>query len=239
MRAMLLAAGRGERLRPLTDVTPKPLIKVGGKPLLQWHLERLYAAGVREVVINSAHLGEQIVEFAGDGSRFGLKISHSQEPPGGLETLGGIVKALPFLGDEPFLVVNSDIYTDADYGDFVRAAAALSPQENGTAPLGVLFLTDNPPHHPQGDFALQNPALLPSAVIKGGAYTFSGIALYHPGAFAGFDAARRPLRPLFDRMIEQGTLAGDILKGRWFDVGTAERLAQTEAYVERMGLATY
>ena len=221
MRAMILAAGRGERLRPLTDTCPKPLIAVGGKPLIVWHIEKLKAAGIDEIVVNSAWLSEKIVAFLGDGSAFGVHIMHSIEGPGGLETAGGIIKALPLLGDEPFVVVNGDTFMDADYRQFMQV-------EITPACLGCLFLVPNPPHHLQGDFSLQAS----SAIIRGGAYTFSGAALYRKEAFAALSVERLPLRPLFDQWIAHGQLCGRMLQGKWFDVGTRERLEQTAAYLQ-------
>ena len=225
MRAMILAAGRGERLRPLTDHCPKPLIAVGGKPLLVHHIEKLRAAGITELVVNSAWLSDKIVSYLEDGSAFGVHITHSIEGPGGLETAGGIRKALPLLGDDVFIVVNGDTYIDGDYRQFVTAAAALP-----AAMQGCLFLTPNPPHHPQGDFSL-GPR---SAIIKGGDFTFSGAAVYRVSAFAHLPVGRLPLRPVFDELSAAGNLQGRILQGAWFDVGTAERLNDVNAYIAAM-----
>lgn len=219
MRAMILAAGRGERLRPITDNIPKPLVKVGGKELLLWHLEKLKEAGIFEVIINSAWLSEKILTFLGDAKSLGMSITHSQEPPGGLETLGGIVKALPFFQDEPFLVVNGDTFIDIPYGFFLRSIPL--PGE------ALLFLTDNPKHHLQGDFSLDEN----KRVVTGHDFTFTGAAVYTPQIFSNIKLQRAPLRPLFDKLIEKKVLYGKKLEGKWFDVGTVERLHDTDAYI--------
>ncbi len=229
MRALILSAGRGERLRPLTDSCPKPLIALAGKPLLQWHIEKLRAAGITEIVINSAWLGSMIVDFAGDGSAFGVRISHSREGAGGLETAGGIIKALPLLtagAEEFFLTVNGDTLIDGDYAQLLQAVPYLQQYSDLQA---FLFLTANPEHHRQGDFSLA--AGSPSAIIKGGDYTFSGAAVYRKSAFAGLPEQRLPLRPLFDKWVQSGQLGGRVLAGKWFDVGTIQRLQQAEAYL--------
>jgi MurNAc alpha-1-phosphate uridylyltransferase len=212
---MLLAAGRGERMRPLTLERPKPLLCVGGRPLLDWHLEGLADLGLDEVVINVSWLGEQIVEHAGD-ERFGLKIRYSREDEP-LETAGGIVQALPLLGETPFLVVNADIWTNYD-----RARLA-----GRTVPPGAarLVLVDNPDHHPDGDFSLDGERVRRRA---GSTLTFAGLGLYHPQFFAGCAPGRRPLLPLFERAIDAGRLFGEHHRGRWTDVGTPERLARLD-----------
>ena len=219
MKAMILAAGRGERMRPLTDHTPKPLLPVAGKPLIVWHIERLARAGFRELVINHAHLGEQIEALLGSGDAWGLRIAYSPEPPGALETAGGIANALPLLGDTPFLVVNGDIYCD---WDFSRAADLLTADR-----LAHLVLIDNPPHHPAGDFTLDN-----GTVGRGeqNRLTFSGIGVYRPALFAGI-ARGTPakLAPLLRNAIDAGKIGGERHAGRWVDVGTPERLAALDA----------
>ncbi len=225
MRAMILAAGRGERLRPLTDTTPKPLIRVGGRPLIEWHISKLKAAGIREIVVNSAYLSEQIVTTLGDGAQYGVRIFHSVEGEQGLETAGGIIKALPLLGEQPFVVVNGDTFMDADYGQLVRA------QLQGA--WALLFMVENPAHHQQGDFSLRPDG----ALSFGGGYTFSGAALYDPRAFEGETAARKPLRPFFERFIAQHRIRGQLLRGQWFDVGTVERLNGVEQYIQHHQLA--
>lgn len=213
---MILAAGRGERMRPLTDVTPKPLLPVAGKPLIVWHLERLARAGFRDIVINHAHLGEQIEALLGDGAAWGVRIAYSAEPQGALETAGGIANALPMLGNAPFLVVNGDIFCD---WDFARA-------QIGDA-HAHLVLVANPSHHPDGDFALDG-----AKVGLGGTaqLTFSGIGIYRPGLFAGI-ARGQPakLAPLLREAIAAGRVTGERHAGRWEDVGTPERLAALDA----------
>lgn len=218
MRAMILAAGRGERMRPLTDHTPKPLLPVGGKPLIVWHLESLARAGCCQVVINHAHLGEQIPAALGDGSAWGLDIRYSPEPPGALETAGGIVRALPLLGHEPFLVVNGDIFCDWD----PAAALTLDMQER----LAHLVLVDNPPHHPAGDFALVDGLV---GNQEAGRLTFAGIGIYAPALFAGLDPDQpAKLAPLLRAAAEAGRVSGERHGGRWVDVGTPERLRELD-----------
>lgn len=218
MKAMILAAGRGERLRPLTDTTPKPLIKVGGEELIVRHIKKLKEIGITEIVVNSAHLHEQIEARLGDGSEFGVNITHSVEGPGGLETAGGIIKALPYLGEEPFLTLNADTLMDADYRQFL-----LPKVEEGEARL---FLTGNPEHHPQGDFDLKE-----GTAVMGSSYTFSGAALYSPQIFSSMPVQRLPLRPVFEKLAAEGKLKGSLLEGRWFDVGTLQRLNEAEQYI--------
>lgn len=218
---MILAAGRGERMRPLTLETPKPLLAVGGKPLLLHHLERLAAGGVCEVVINVSWLGEQIEAFCGDGSAWGLSIRFSREPAP-LETAGGIVQALPLLGDAPFLVVNGDVFMDYDVPALAARAAALVHAG------GHLLLAENPPHHPGGDFALRDGRVAEPAPGES-TLTFTGTALYHPAFFAGLAPGSRPLRPLFEAAMAAGRLSGECHGGRWVDVGTPERLAALDA----------
>lgn len=209
---MILAAGRGERLRPLTDTLPKPLIEVGGKPLIAHHLERLAAAGFEQVVINLGWLGEQIPEALGNGREFGLSIAYSQEPPGALETAGGVVHALELLGDAPFLVVASDILTDYDFS-----------QVTGISPKGLahLVMIDNPPHHPDGDFRLKNGLLHATGQPK---LTFSGIAIFHPDLFTALPPGKRPLRPILEQAIAKNQVTGEHYQGQWLDIGTPERL---------------
>jgi len=215
---MILAAGRGERMRPLTDRTPKPLLPVAGKPLIIWHLERLARAGIHEIVINHAHLGDQIEALLGDGDAWNVVIRYSAEPQGALETAGGIANALPLLGDEPFLVVNGDIYCD---WDFSRARIADDA-------LAHLVLVENPPHHPAGDFSLSD-----GKVGAGGtAYTFSGIGIYRPELFA--DIARgtpAKLAPLLNDAIAAAQVSGEYHAGQWVDVGTPERLDALDTHL--------
>jgi N-acetyl-alpha-D-muramate 1-phosphate uridylyltransferase len=212
MKAMLLAAGRGERMRPLTDHTPKPLLRVGGKPLIAWHLAALARAGVREVVINLSWRGEQIRAALGDGAEFGLRIRYSEEGSPPLETGGGIFQALPLLGPEPFLVVNGDTFTDVDLGALRLSGAADAR----------LVMVPNPPQHPAGDFVLDGEALVEGAQAR---LTYSGIGIFSPALFTGCQAGRFPLLPLFKRGIAAGRLQGQRHTGLWLDIGTPERLA--------------
>ena len=217
MRAMVLAAGRGERMRPLTDHTPKPLLPAGGKPLIAWHLERLAAAGFREVVINHAHLGGQIEAALGDGAPWGLTIRYSPEPPGALETAGGIAHALPLLGDAPFLVVNGDIWCDWDF----KRARALADR------AAHLVMVANPAHHAGGDFGLAGDKVV--FAQDGETFTYAGIGVFSPAFFASVPrGAVMKLRPLLDAAIAAGTLSGERHAGRWVDVGTAQRLAELD-----------
>lgn len=220
MKVMLLAAGRGERMRPLTDACPKPLLPVAGRPLVAWHLQRLAAAGFTEVVINLSWLGEQIAAALGDGAAHGVRITYSREPWPALETGGGIFKALPLLGGEPFLLVNGDVFTDVDFRQ-----VALAPGD-----LGQLVLVPNPPHNPDGDFWLDAAGRITGAAAAGTErLTYSGIAVLHPQLFEGAAAGRFPLLPLLARAREAGRLGGQRHAGRWLDVGTPGRLAQLDA----------
>lgn len=230
---MILAAGRGERMRPLTDRTPKPLLPVAGKSLIVWHIERLARAGFRELVINHAHLGSEIEALLGDGEAWNVTIRYSAEPEEALETAGGIAHALPLLGNAPFLVVNGDIFCD---WDFSRAYDALRP-----GMLAHLVLVDNPPHHPAGDFILQDGRVAaggnehapsgadsPRKVGAGGAapLTFAGIGVYHPALFSAIPRGSvAPLAPLLRDAMRAGQVSGEYHPGRWVDVGTPERLS--------------
>jgi len=226
--AMLLAAGRGERMRPLTDRIPKPLLEAGGKPLIVWHIEKLVHAGITELVINHAHLGVRIEAALGDGSRFGARIRYSPEARA-LETAGGIANALPLLGDEPFAVINSDIYCDYDFAHLAGHAAAL--QASGNA--AHLVLVDNPPHHPNGDFALSGNriyALPPSPLTLPALLTFSGIGIYQPSLFGHIPrGSTAPLAPLLREQIVLGKISGEHYRGLWVDVGTPQRLAELDS----------
>jgi MurNAc alpha-1-phosphate uridylyltransferase len=213
MKAMLLAAGRGERMRPLTDHTPKPLLRVAGRTLIGHHIEALARAGFRELVINHAHLGSQLVAALGDGADYGVHIDYSAEPPGALETGGGIFNALALLGAGPFLVVNADIWTDFDF-------AVLPRQPEG---LAHLVLVDNPAHHPAGDFALEDGRVREDGPAR---LTFSGIGVYRPALFAGCAAGAFPLAPLLRRAMAAGQVSGERYAGAWFDIGTPERLTE-------------
>jgi N-acetyl-alpha-D-muramate 1-phosphate uridylyltransferase len=213
MRAMILAAGRGTRLRPLTDTVPKPLVEVGGRPLIGHHLEALRHAGVREVVINLGWLGARIAAALGDGHAHGLRIVYSDEGEQPLETAGGIVKALPSLGEAPFLLINADVWTDLDYRQLQLAEGDLAQ----------LVLVANPEHYPAGDFSLTatGRALNPTG---GATLTYAGVALIDPRLFADQPPGRAPLAPLLRRACDAGTVGGQVHRGRWCDVGTMERL---------------
>ncbi len=218
MKTMILAAGRGERMRPLTDTCPKPLLPVGGKPLIAWHLERLAAAGLRDIVINHAHLGKMIEETLGDGAHYGVRIQYSDEGTA-LETAGGIANAQPLLGDDPFLVVNGDIFCDFDFHQVPRIAEHLRAQNA----LAWLLLIPNPPHHPQGDFHLHYHAV---STTQGERLTFSGIGLYQPALFAQIPRGQAAkLAPLLHAAIATEQVLGQRHDGLWVDVGTPERLA--------------
>ena len=214
MNVMILAAGRGERMRPLTDHTPKPLLQAGGKPLIVHHIERLAAVGLRDIVINHAHLGEQIEAALEDGSAFGVRIRYSPEGKA-LETGGGIFRALPLLGPDPFLVVNGDVWTDIDF-----AGLCLAPGD-----LAHLVLVDNPAHNTRGDFALQQGRVLPDGEPR---LTFSGIGIYHPDLFAGCTPGAFPLAPLLRSAMTRGLVGGTHHHGTWIDIGTPERLADLD-----------
>lgn len=226
MRAMILAAGRGERMRPLTDHTPKSLLAVGGKPLIEWHLDKLAHAGCRDVVINHAWLGEQIETRIGDGGRFGLSIRYSAEGEA-LETAGGIAKALPLLGDAPFLVVNADIFTGVDYGALLSRRPALA--ENA---LAHLVLVGNPEHNARGDFSLVSGRLSDTGSAR---LTFSGIGIYAPELFSALESgAKAPLAPLLRWAMGAGRVSGELFSGLWLDVGTPQRLAQVDALARNL-----
>lgn len=223
MKAFILAAGRGERMRPLTDHTPKPLLCAGGKPLIVWHLERLHESGFREVVINHAHLGEQIEDALGDGSRFGLSIRYSPEPPGALETAGGIANALDLLGDEPFLLVNGDVWCDWDF----RRAHALARR------MAHLVFVDNPPQHAGGDFCLDGESVRYASSNIGPTLTYAGTGVFSPSFFSAVPrGAVMKMRPLLDAAIARGIVTGEHHAGRWVDVGTPERLAELDAQLK-------
>ena len=213
MKAMILAAGRGERLRPLTDTTPKPLLPVRGRSLLDWHLQALAAAGFSEVVINVAWLGARIRAALGDGGDYGLRLRFSDEGEQALETAGGIVRALEWLGPDPFAVINGDIWTD-------YPRTRLQPPAAGD--LGHLVLVDNPAHRPAGDFALADGRVRCRAAPR---LTFAGIGVYRPALFADLPPGSAPLGPLLQAAAGDGRVSGEHYTGRWHDVGTPERLA--------------
>mgnify|MGYP006225693123 CR=1 FL=1 len=217
MKAMILAAGRGERMRPLTDTMPKPLLPVAGKPLIVYHIERLAAAGIRQLVINHAHLGEMIEARLGDGSAWGVEIQYSPEETA-LETGGGIYRALPLLGEAPFLVLNGDIWCDLDF----------SRLQLPEGMLAHLVLVPNPGHHPQGDFELHG-----ERVSDGGdeRFTFGGIGVYHPRLFADCGPGAFPLAPILRGAMAEAKVSGLCHRGLWTDVGTPERLRAVEELV--------
>jgi MurNAc alpha-1-phosphate uridylyltransferase len=220
MRAMILAAGRGERMRPLTDHTPKPLLQAGGKPLIVWHIERLVRAGITDLVINHAHLGAQIEQALGDGSRFGAHIRYSSEGTA-LETAGGIAFALHLLGDQPFAVVNGDVYCDYDFTHLPALAAKLQQGQSSAH----LVLVDNPVHHPNGDFGLDAMRVTDTTPKL----TFSGIGLYRPELFGHIPrGTKAPLAPLLREQIGLGKVSGEYHCGVWVDVGTPQRLEELD-----------
>ena len=233
MKAMILAAGRGERMRPLTDHTPKPLLKVGGKPLIVWHLERLAKAGFKEIVINHAHLGHMIEAELGNGAQWGVSIQYSPEKVA-LETAGGIANALPLLGEEPFLVVNGDTFTEIDF-------AMLTPSpfkwEGWGGGKGIrhahLVLVDNPPQHAKGDFAIQQGVLKNTCGKNNiGMLTFSGVGVYHPALFAEIVKGEpAKLAPLLRKAIDNNAATAQYYQGVWHDIGTPERLKHLDEYL--------
>lgn len=219
MKAMILAAGRGERMRPLTDHTPKPLLRAGDDSLIGHHLRALAASGFSEVVINLAYRGEQIAAALGDGSAWGLRIAYSHEGESALETGGGIHHALPLLGAAPFLLINGDVWTDYPLG------AVPTP-----AGLAHLVLVDNPPHHPQGDFALHAGQVSDHGEPR---LTYSGVAVLRPALFAACTPGAFPLAPLLRRAMAEGQVSGEHYRGAWLDVGTPARLAELEGRLAR------
>lgn len=211
---MILAAGRGERLRPLTDNIPKPLVRVGDHALIEWHIQRLVSAQVTQIVINLSHLGDQIQSCLGNGERYGAQLTYSLEPEPALETAGGIIQALAALGSEPFIVVNGDIWTDYPFSRLALAAPIKA--------LAHLVMVDNPEHHPQGDFVLHAGKLL--ANDHEPRLTYSGIAVYRPEFFADCKPGRQALAPLLKQHMSAGKVTGEYYQGQWHDIGTIERL---------------
>lgn len=221
---MILAAGRGERMRPLTDRIPKPLLTVGGAPLIEHTILRLRAAGYRELVINLGHLGEQIADHLGDGHRLGVAVDYSPEPPGALETAGGIREALHRLESGPFLVINADIWCDHP----------LQPPALAPDALAHLVLVNNPEHHTEGDFALDDGRVTLGAAPR---FTFAGIGWYRPELFARLPRGRRPLAPVLRDAIAAGRVTGELHHGTWIDIGTPERLRALDEAARRAGAA--
>jgi MurNAc alpha-1-phosphate uridylyltransferase len=247
MKAMILAAGRGERMRPLTDHTPKPLLKVGGKPLIVWHLERLAKAGFTEVVINHAHLGQQIEEALKDGAEWGLHIQYSPEKTA-LETAGGIANALHWLTEnstkiEPFLVVNGDTFTDFDFASLTQHIKSDALQTNiHKASRGIknarahLVLVNNPPQHPNGDFAIDFVNQHHGLLKNNGAQmlTFSGVGVYHPDLFTDVVIGQpAKLAPLLRKAIDNNAATAEYYQGVWHDIGTPERLKNLDGILLR------
>lgn len=219
MKAMILAAGRGERMRPLTETTPKPLLHVGGQCLIEYHLHALARAGVRDIVINHSWLGQHIVDYLGDGRRYEVSITYSAEGNTPLETAGGIIQALPLLADAPFILVNGDIWTDYDF-------TCLPQTLSGKAHL---VLVDNPVHHREGDFALDEDTLRNT----GTKLTYSGIGVYSPALFYGLPTGERPLAPLLRTAIDRGEISGEWYHGQWWDIGTPERLRELDTRLQQ------
>lgn len=215
-RALIFAAGRGERMRPLTDATPKPLLTVGGKRLIEWHLENLARADVREVVINTSHLAEQFPPALGDGTRWGLRIHYSCEGPEPLETGGGMLRALPLLGTDPFIAVNGDILADFDFSTLPRDPPGLAH----------LVVVDNPPQHPDGDFVLRDGLLHDEPAPR---LTFAGIGVYRAQLLAGHAPGKFGIVPILRTAMRASRISGEHFRGAWFDIGTPQRLAELEA----------
>ena len=223
-RALILAAGRGERMRPLTDTTPKPLLDVAGKPLIVHHIEKLVAAGVHDIVINTSHLAEQFPEALGDGARWGVNLHYSYEGTMPLETGGGMLLALPLLGDDPFFVVSADIWSDVDY-------AALPREPEG---VSHLVMVPNPDFHPCGDFSLANGRLYDHDAPPGSdRLTFGNVGVYRPGIVAGETPGTFKLLPMYRRAMAQGRLTGEAFRGFWRNVGTPAQLDELREVVGR------
>ncbi|WP_445534979.1 N-acetylmuramate alpha-1-phosphate uridylyltransferase MurU [Acinetobacter sp. G18] len=223
MKAMILAAGLGNRMRPLTLYTPKPLLEVGGKPLIVWHIEKLKKTGVTEIVINSAWLADKLISSLGDGSQFGVDIRWTREEEG-LETAGGIINALPLLGTDPFILVNGDVWTTLDF----EALRDINLNDD----LAHLVLVDNPKQHPEGDFTLlDGRAFAFDQDVKGENLTFSGVSVIHPKLFDGLEPGKRPLAPLLKQSMQNQKVSAEKLKGAWVDVGTPERLMELDLQI--------
>ena len=225
--ALILAAGRGERLRPLTDTVPKPLIAAGGKPLIAWQVERLAAAGFRDLVVNHSHLGHLIEAALGDGSRYGVRIAYSHEPQA-LETAGGIAQALPLLGEGPFVVTSSDIHTDFDYASLAGPIAAIASDFDRNAAHFVVV--ENPSWHPGGDMALRDGRIR----REGEKHTYGGIAVFDPRSFAGVARGTQlKIFPWAYELVDAGRVTGELFRGEWDNVGTAAQLAELERRLAR------
>lgn len=229
MKAMILAAGRGERMRPLTDHTPKPLLRVGGKALIVWHIENLAKAGFKEIIINHAHLGQQIEEALGDGKQWGVHIQYSPEKVA-LETAGGIANALHLLGNEPFLVVNGDVFTDINFQATALQANVHAARCGIKISLAHLLLINNPPQHPKGDFAIADGWLKNEGETM---LTFSGVGVYHPDLFASIKRGEpAKLAPLLRQAIAENQATAEHHQGVWHDIGTPERLRELDTQLQ-------
>jgi MurNAc alpha-1-phosphate uridylyltransferase len=224
MKVMLLSAGVGERMRPLTDHTPKPLLQVAGVPLIEHHIRRLAEVGLGDLIINVSHLAQQIIDYCGDGSRWGVSIAYSPESMP-LETAGGIINAMPLLGDAPFMVVNGDVWTDYPFSQLA------SRELDEIASVAHLVLVDNPPQHPLGDFSLDDRGQLGIKEPDSMGYTYAGLGLYSPNFFAGVTAGKLAMRPLLDKAIRNGVCSGEYYGGEWVDVGTPQRLKDLDEMV--------
>ena len=223
MKAMILAAGLGNRMRPLTLYTPKPLLEVGGKPLIVWHIEKLKNIGVTEIIINSAWLADKLIGALGDGSKFGVRILWTREDEG-LETAGVIINALPLLGDKPFILVNGDVWTTMDFEPLRHIKLGED--------LAHLFFVENPKQHPEGDFTLLNGrAFNFDQKIEGENLTFSGVSVIDPQLFKGLEAGKRPLAPLLKQAMLDEKISAEKLQGVWVDVGTPERLMELDLQI--------
>ena len=223
MKAIILSAGRGERMQPLTNSTPKPLLEVDSKSLIEHTIEALVNAGIINIVINYAHLGEQFPSKLGDGSRYNATIEYSNEQDGRLETAGGIVKALPLLGEDPFLVVNGDIWTDYPFRELEKAKL-------NSKILCHLVLVNNPEHNPKGDFSLASGLLSQAEQKK---LTYSGIGIFHPSLFTNLKLEPKPLKPILLSAIAAQQVSGEVYSGQWFDIGTVERLNALSNHLSR------
>lgn len=227
---MILAAGRGNRLRPITDTTPKPLVPLCGKPLIEYHIEKLAQLGVKEIVINHAWLGHKIEQTLGDGSRWGLEIIYSAEPEGGLETAGGIINALPLLEEAPFLLINGDVFCEQSFAGLYEQAKKIQAEwltGNPQARFGHLLLVPSPQHNQKGDFGLSKA----QKVTEKGEYTFAGLSVLSPDLFKGMPVDFIRLAPILRQAMEQGRISGELEPGLWSDIGTIERLQATEYLV--------
>ena len=231
MKAMILAAGLGSRMRPLTLYTPKPLLEVGGKSLIVWHIEKLKNIGVTEIVINSAWLADKLIAALGDGSKYGVTIRWTREDEG-LETAGGIINALPLLGDQPFILVNGDVWTTMDFAPLLE----IDLKAGSNTDLAHLVFVPNPEQHPKGDFTLAaGRAYTFDQEQHGENLTYSGVAVIHPKMFEGLEAGKRPLAPLLKQAMLDGHVSAEKMQGEWVDVGTPERLTQLDLQI-RQGL---